>query len=133
MYESELKVHLSENLTFLFNKNREENGLTISHFLKFARVSHATVSRWRHGGNIAKKNVESIVDYFNRQLNLCLTPADLLEKDLSRELNCFRVGEPPSPYPVLASDPLTARLIRRMERLTTAQKEALLKILEAFE
>jgi len=75
---------LSKNIKYLFKLNKEKNKLTKAHFLKYLNISYGAVEKWEKGGNISKKNLNAIVEYFNKHLNLDINVQDLMSKDLSK-------------------------------------------------
>lgn len=78
-----------DNVQFLLQLNKEKNNQRKVDFFRETNISRQSLHNWKQGSVPASTTLNRVIGYFNKWLRLELTPALLLNTDLT-------AGGPPS-------------------------------------
>jgi hypothetical protein len=88
-----MKQFFIDNIKYLFELNRLKNNQKKSNFINETAIKRTAINGWMHGKIPIDSNINTIVHYFNKWLNLNISKADLLDADLKNIINEYQVKD----------------------------------------
>ena len=83
---------------YLLQINKEKKHQKKSDFFREVNINRTSEINWKRGSLPANTTLNRITDYFNKWLNLNLTPEDILTKDIEKIIRGPKVAVPLQTY-----------------------------------